>query len=393
MIVALLLSAALAAPPTRMVSLAQGKDMGAGFCGAHGNYTGGSCPRCSGGATPAYTGPSLAELERMRKEREEALAKAKADAEKARVRKEIAELDAAIKTASEAAKRVRADLEASRRAEEERRKGEQFADGVLRGLLEDLQKDAGKTPDDQSLFSKGTKNSAPADIYKQGSGTLTGQPEGKGLDFIGIPGSGGPPKPPRKVPLVVADPRTCEPTHEELQDYFTVDFRKRRWPGPANPGEKLVNPLIEEARKQEEELGMRYLQDVETEALLARDLPEATMRKLLEGKHEELRKGVLRDGAVKVREEKVRLLLRLRGELDGLEKSGALAKGENPFEKEKSDPELRTKLDAVRAGLLGTLGKNLTELNRQITDTMVKGMSLTEPRIEKPVDLEFQKPR
>lgn len=171
-------------------ALAQ-KQMEGGWCGAHGSFTSGyDCPRCSSGGSPSgsggggggYTGPSFEELEAQRRAREEALARAREEAERARLRKEIADLDAAMKTAREAARRVRADEEATRRARRERRRAQELADEVLKDVF-GAARDPGPSEEDP-LFSKGTRDSAPVDSRSRG--ILAGS--SKPLEFLGVPG-------------------------------------------------------------------------------------------------------------------------------------------------------------------------------------------------------------
>jgi hypothetical protein len=382
----------------------EGKPTGSSFCSAHGKYSGTNCPTCARGRNPSPGNSGLSAAERARLEREaaEAAERARLEAEKQRVAGENKDRDAALKNAVDRAKKVTAEFERQEQQRSEQHQGEVLGNKLINDLLKEFTSDNSKEP----RFSKGTKESAPVDGSRKEPSVLSG--ETAPLEFMGIgkdplvPAS----KPERKQPTYIPDPRMMMPGPDDLQYMFPGETAKLRWPGPINLGHRFTNPLIEEANKLKEEDRKqieRYKMDLAWTYVNSKDFEDRLLDGIIENTLayydskqttsprtlvKDPVKSVLLEESHRLREARGQAVEDLKKELDLLEASGAIRKGENPFEREASDEAFRKSLNEARGRALLKLGGTVESACQKAyaKSLQVLGIPLDKPSESKPAE-------
>lgn len=240
-------------------AVAQGVQMEGGWCGKHGNFERGyTCPGCQresagGGGSGGGGGNRISaeELARIRQQQAEAAERARLERERQRAEREKQNLEAGLDEARRRAPEAEREERQRKEAERRRRESVQFSDDILKELFGVREGDSvTRKPgglefaDNEGLFSRGDKDSAPVDASGKPSPGLagTGEPHarwcrhhgrymesacpgcsGGPLDFMDVPEK----KPAAKPPVEVPSPNVVEPETSDLDLLFGQGTAKR----------------------------------------------------------------------------------------------------------------------------------------------------------------------
>lgn len=361
-----------------------------GWCSKHGSWTsGGSCPICQQDAARASAAPApppltpaeIAHRQQLQKEADERAEKAAAEAR-------VAASKAANDASLEQGKRIANALLGDQRSPQPDRTqaGKALGDRLLEGLPNATGANTGldfATPG-QPLFSRGSQDSAPVAPNKDFR--LAGDAN-KPLEFIGVPQAPVVTPPASRPAVVVPDPRMQMPSQEDIELLFPPDLVQRRWPGPINPGPRLVNPLIEEERQEQLkkvkeaadreliENALTLFQSPEYEDAFFNHLiaqteadPQLSAISLNDKAKQKSRNEALRQVTVQIApqltEARKRAVAELATEVEVLNP----AHGTDLYARAKTDPVLQARIDEARIKVLKQCGLTINRLSKSCID-------------------------